>query len=176
MSALDHPVALAAFIFVLGVGSWCAPSPSNADAWTDHEVALGRLCWNESGSRADCIAIVEARGRYSVEALRRMHPRALGDERSDARRWIAGLDASMQRPAHWPEELVPWETRGLARWTKILETVRATLRGELSVCSERPHVWGSRTLDADRLARIHARGGREVCQGTQNAFVRFGAR
>lgn len=169
-----HPLYVAVVAFLLAAAESCHIQPSHADAWTAQEVALGQLCWNEgSTSRSDCIAIVQARGSYSLERLRSAHRRALNPNRTDDRRWIAGLNAAGTMPPHWPESRVPWQ-RGSALWTEILTTVRATLAGSLSVCDERPQVWGSRTLDADRLARIHARGGREVCRGTRNAFVRFG--
>lgn len=155
----------------------CLATAHAEDAWTEHEILLGRLAVNEATGRvADTIAIVEARGHYSDDELREMHPRALAPVRVDGRRWIAGLDGSMARPDGWPEARVPWETVGRERWRAVLVLVRATLRGERSVCASRPSVWGSRTLDAERLRRIYARGGREVCMGTLNAFVIFGGR
>lgn len=145
-----------------------------AQEWSEQEVLLARLAINEATGRvADTIAITQARAHASVDDLRRMHPRALAPVRTDARRWIADLDGDAHRPEHWPEARYPWD-RWRPLWIRTLTTVRATLRGEMSVCSESPQAWGSRHLDAERLARIYARGGREVCTGTLNAFVRFG--
>lgn len=171
---MNHPLTYALATFLVGLAMQC--NPVEAQEYTDHEVALGKLCWNEaSTNRNDCIAIVEARGRLSLTELQAMHRRALAPVRTDGRRWIAGLSGDVgAMPDGWPEDRVPWATRGVAMWSAVLETVRATLRGELSVCSEAAQAWGSRTLDADRLARIFARGGREVCRGTVNQFVRFG--
>jgi hypothetical protein len=165
---------LAGLVVLVAVLASLAVAEGQPQPWTDHDVALGKLCRPEgSSSRADCIAIVEARGHYDLATLRRMHPRALAETRTDSRRWIAGLSASMQRPDGWPEDRIPWDDRGRAMWTATLETVRETMAGRLSVCTEVAQVWGSRTLDAERLARIMARGGREVCSGTRNQFVRF---
>lgn len=171
-------LALATFVYGVVASEYgCGAPPAHADAWTDQEVALGKLCWNEaSTNRNDCIAIVEARGHLTLPELQAMHRRALAPVRTDGRRWIASLSGTMAPPQHWPEDRVPWNPRGLAMWSTVLETVRATLRGELSVCDVRAQVWGSRTLDAARLARIFARGGREVCHGTANQFVVFGGR
>jgi len=173
-----YPLGAAVLLFVLSLAESCN-HPAHADAWTAHEVALARLCVNEASTSArDCLAIVQARGGYDVETLRRMHPRALADVRpeTDSRRWIAGLDASMERPEHWPESDVPWESRGVAAWRRVLETVRAGLRGQ-SACSERPHVWGGRALDADHIQRRINQGFRVVdCGPTKNVFLRRGWR
>ena len=169
---MNHPLTYAALTFIVGLLAQC---DANADTWTDHEVALGRLCVNEgSSSVPDCIAIVESRGSRTVVELQAMHPRALAPVRTDGRRWIAGLSADLSRPDGWPEASVPWDTRGRAGWTRTLETVRGTLAGRLSVCTETPQTWGGRRVDAERLARHMARGAREVCSGTQNSFIRFG--
>lgn len=171
-----HPIHLAILTFVIGLTlDQCPPHrPAHADSWTDHEVALGRLCVNEaSASIPDCIAIVQARGSRTVDELRSMHPRALASVRTDGRRWIAGLSADLSRPDGWPEDAVPWETRGRAGWTRTLDAVRDTLAGRRSVCTEAPSVWGGRDVDADRIARHLARGAVEVCSGTRNAFLRY---
>jgi hypothetical protein len=167
------PLHLALFAFAVGVFAQCAPV--EADAYTEQEVALGKLCWNEaSTNRNDCIAIVESRGHLTLPELQAMHRRALAPVRTDGRRWISGLSADISRsPEHWPEDRVPWNPRGAAMWSTVLETVRATLRGELSVCSETPSVWGG-PMDRERIDRILARGGRVVCTGTRNVFLRFG--
>lgn len=169
-------VGLALVLVTLAMGDFGARAQPS-EPWTEHEVALGRLAVHEATWRErDTIAIVEARGHYSVETLRRMHPRALGEARERSRPWIHRLDATFAMPEEWPEDQIPWDSRGRALWQHTLETVRATLRRRRSVCIRRPDAWGSRTLDAARLARVYARGGREVCTGTSNAFVVFGGR
>ena len=167
------PLLLALLTFAWGVlCDQC--SPVHADAYTEHEVALGRLCVNEASAAInDCVAIVEARGSRSLDELRDMHPRALAAHRVDGRRWIAGLSATLERPDGWPEERVPWETRGRAGWERTLEAVRDTLAGRRSVCTSAPQFWGGPDVDADRIARHLARGAVVVCSGTRNVFLRY---
>lgn len=168
-----HPLPLAVLVFLVGLAAHEC-EPVHADAWTDHEVALARICVSEATwGEADCRAIVHARGRYDVATLRRMHPRALASVRTDARRWIAGLDASLTEPAGWPVA-VPWESRGRDAWVRVLGLVRESMRGP-GACSEAPHVWGGRAIDADRIARLEARGFVRVdCGVTRNVFLRRG--
>jgi hypothetical protein len=167
------PLLLALLTFAWGVTlDHCAPV--QADTWTEHEVALGRLCVNEaSSSLPDCVAIVEARGSRTVEQLRAMHPRALAPSRTDGRRWIAGLSADLSRPDGWPEHLVPWDTRGRAGWERTLDAVRDTLAGRRSQCTSAPSIWGGPVVDSDRIARHLARGAQVVCHGTRNVFLRY---
>lgn len=172
---IPPPPWVAAILLAVAVGAnQC--SAAHADVWTEQEILLGRLAVNEATGRvADTIAIVEARGHVSVDELRRMHPRALAPVRTDGRRWIAGLDSSMQRPDGWPEARVPWETSGRERWRAVLVLVRATLRGERSACVGRPgQVWGGRHIDADRIQRLIARGYVIVdCGATANVYLRI---
>jgi hypothetical protein len=138
------------------------------------EVALGQLAVNEgTWSTADAEAIAYARDGWSLARLRAAHRRALDPDRSDRRRWIAGLRGDGVQPAHWPATH-EWD-RYRERWLSVLAAVRRVRDGHApTFCTSRPQSWGGRTVDADRLARIYARGGREVCTGTRNAFIRFG--
>lgn len=167
-----HPLPLAVLMFVVGLAADMC-QPAHADGWTEHEVTLARICVNEASFRdSDCRAIVEARGRYDVATLRRMHPRALASHRTDARPWIAHLGATSEMPAGWPEDRVSWHERGLPAWTRILSTVRDTMRTG-GACEARPHVWGGRTLDAERISRLEARGYVRVdCGSTSNVYLR----
>jgi len=59
---------------VLIIAGFQPCSPVHAQDWTGHEVALAKLCANEATFREiDCVAITEARGRYTVIELRSMH-------------------------------------------------------------------------------------------------------
>lgn len=167
-----HPLPLAVLVFLVGFAADMC-QPAHADSWTEHEVMLARICVNEASFRdADCRAIVEARGRYDVATLRRMHPRALASSRTDARPWIAHLDASGAMPAGWPEARVSWQERGLPAWVRILSTVRETMRTG-GACDARPQVWGGRSIDAERIARLEARGYVRVdCGDTRNVYLR----
>ena len=74
--------------------------PVHAQEWTEHEVALAKLCANEATFRdVDCVAITEARGRYTVAELRSMHRRAFAVGRTDSRRWIETLNADATMPS-----------------------------------------------------------------------------
>ena len=162
---------------VLIVAGFQPCSPVHAQDWTEHEVTVAIIAVNEASFReADASAIAEARGRYSVDELRRMHPRATNPNRTDSRRWISDLSADAHQPNGWPSHLVSWDQIGRGMWLRTLRVVRETIAGRRSVCSERPSVWGSPRLDRARLDRILARGGRVVCRGTANSFIVFGGR
>jgi hypothetical protein len=168
-------LALAALTFLYGVtADQC--SPSHAQAYTEHEVAIAQLAVNEGSFReADIAAIAYARAPYSVEQLRTMHRRALAVGRTDSRRWIEHLDATLARPDGWPEHLVPWETRGRDGWERTLRTVHDVVSGRVVPCDVRPSTWGGRTLDATRIARMTANGWQLArCGATANAFLRRG--
>jgi len=152
--------------------------PVHAQDWTDREVALAKLCANEATFREiDCVAITEARGRYTVIELRSMHRRAFAVGRTDSRRWIETLNADATMPIGWPERLVPWESRGKALWLNTLRTVRATLRGERHACGgQTPSIWGGK-IDAAHIRRRIEQGWVVLaCPGAANTFMRRGSR
>lgn len=144
--------------------------------WTPLEVALGKIAVNEESFReAGASAIAQARGHYSLEQLQSMHRRALAVGRTDSRRWIEGLNADATMPEGWPEERVPWATRGRPAWLRTLAAIRATNAGEMSTCARRPQVWGG-TMDSAGIARLVARGARVVpCPGAANTYLEWGA-
>ena len=150
------------------------PGPTTVSpAWTEQEILLARLAINEAnGSEADTVAIVLARRGRTPEELRQMHPRALNPNRTDGRRWIAGLDAHMGEPEGWPADRMPW-SRGERIWMRTLVTVRETLRGGRSCAGGTPQIWGGRRLDSDHIARRLAAGFTIVeCGATANVFLR----
>ena len=168
-----HPIHIAVWTFIVGA-TMRACSPAYADGYTEHEVLLARLAVNEGSFRdSDVAAIAYARARYSPDELRAAHHRALATGRTDSRRWIEGLDASLRRPNGWPEHLVPWETRGRAGWERTLATVHRVVALRYEPCDSRPQVWGGRAIDRRHLDRRLAQGFREVrCDGaTANAFL-----
>ena len=168
-----HPMHIAVITFVIGA-TMRACSPAYADTYTEQEVLIARLAVNEGSFRpADVAAIAYARARYTPDELRAAHPRALAVGRTDSRRWIEGLDASLARPDGWPEHLVPWDGRGRAGWSQTLATVHDVVSGRVVPCDARPQVWGGRRVDARHLARRLSQGYREVrCDGaTANSFL-----
>lgn len=153
------------------------PGPTSVSpTWTEQEILLARLAINEANGReADTIAITLARRTRTPDELRQMHPRALNPERTDGRRWIAGLDAHMGEPAGWPADAMPW-SRGERIWMRTLVTVRETLRGE-HACSGGvvPSIWGGRRLDSRHIERRLEQGFTVVeCGATANMFLRRG--
>lgn len=153
-----------------------APEPVEAAAeapWTELEVEIARLAMNEAtGREADTIGITQARMHWSLERLRREHPRALAATGTGRRPWIAGLNAELTVPEGWDESAVPWE-RGRRVWLRTLQTVRRTMAGGLRCAGGRPQIWGGRTLDARHIQRRLSQGYRFVdCGPTLNAFMR----
>ncbi len=172
MTIFDHWIAP-----LLVLALVCVNDCASAQDWTEHEVTVARLAVNEATFRtADAAAIAEARGRYTVDELRAMHPRALAPVRTDSRRWIADLSADAHRPDGWPESLVPWETRGRLLWLSVLRTVRETIAGRRA-CSSRPSIWGGRRVDEAHIRRRLADGYEIVrCGQTGNVYMRRGGR
>lgn len=149
------------------------PLPSTAEA-------LARVCVAEAGwetSTGDCAAIVHLLVRRAERrelSTRRMaalySSRHFDRERTDARRWIVGLDARAERPAGWPARL-PWP-RYREDWLAALEHVRAALRGDVAdPCRGEADHWGA-PYGGD-LERATAAGWvRLDCGETRNAFWR----
>lgn len=175
MTFWDNQIAATLVVLAVFVNNCGAEAQANQSYdYTEHEVTLAKIACNEASFRvADTVAITQARGRYSVDELRRMHPRALASGRTDSRRWIETLSADAHRPDGWPEHLVPWETRGKLLWLTTLATVRATLRGERSCAGGQASVWGGRRIDAARIQRLIERGYEVVdCGPTLNSYLR----
>lgn len=172
------PFLLALLTFAWGVlADQCGP-PVFAQAYTEQEVLIARLAVNEGSFReADVAAVAYARALYSPAELRASHRRALAVGRTDSRRWIESLDASLARPDGWPGHLVPWETRGRIGWERTLRIVHGVVSGRVVPCNERPSTWGGRHVDAARIARMTANGWRVVrCGASANTFLRRGER
>lgn len=148
-------------------------SIQEGDAWLPLEVEIARLAIHEgSGREGDTIAITQARMGWSVERLRREHPRALSPVGRGNRPWIAGLNAELTRPAQWDEQRMPWE-RGRAIWLRTLRTVRATMEGVNRCPGGTPQIWGGRTLDHTHIERRLSQGYRVVdCGSTANVYLR----
>lgn len=177
MISHDHPLALACFIFVLGVASWCSPAPSNADAWTDDEVAIARLVVSEAsfGTSDDARVITwivahnaKRRGVSPAEYVATVHHRHV---RSSKRPWLAGLDASMAEPSGWPAT-VSWADRGAPGWSARLSEVRRALAEDDHGCDAAPVTWGGPSVDRERLEYLATRGYvPRRCGLTRNVFV-----
>ena len=176
-----HPIHVALVAFVLSAFEACHMSPSHADAWTADEVALARLVVSEASFRATDdvrpIAWIVAhgarrRGMTIAQYVATVHHR---HTRNAARPWLAGLDASMQQPAGWPDS-VSWADRGAPAWERRLEAVRAALEDDAHGCSAAPSTWGG-TIDLARIHRMEAAGWVRVhCGRTANFFLARGQR
>jgi hypothetical protein len=172
---VNHPLTYSILTLIVGLAMHC--QPVEADAYTEQEILIARVAVNESTwSESDVAAVAYARALYSPSELRASHRRALAVGRTDSRRWIESLDASLSMPAGWPEHLVPWETRGRAGWSRTLEIVHDVVSGRVVPCDARPSTWGGNRVDAARIARMTANGWRVVrCEGrTSNVFLRQG--
>ena len=144
--------------------------------YTEREVLIARLAVNEASWRiADAEAIAYARQTWTVDRLRAGHRRALATVRTDARRWIADLHPDGHEPDGWPTHL-DWDQHR-PRWLAVLEAVRRVLDGRVPAhCMSRPAVWGGPDVDQARIRIILTDGGRQVCTGTRNTFLRLGRR
>lgn len=174
----DRDNTLAWVVVAIGV-AWlinatCAEGQTAPD-YTEREVLVARLAVNEASWRLpDAEAIAYARATWTVDRLRAGHRRALAPVRTDARAWISDLHPDAHEPAGWPAHL-EWQGRHRDSWLAVLATVRRVLDGRVPAhCDTRPQTWGGRQVDQARIRTILTNGGREVCSGTRNAFLRFG--
>jgi len=149
-------------------------SIQEGDAWTPLEVAIAQLSIHEgSGRDTDTVAITSARGGWSLERLRREHPRALSATGHGTRPWIAGLNAELTRPEAWDESRMPWVGGGQRIWLRTLQNVRRTLEGQMRCPGGTPQIWGGRSLDHSHIERRLAQGFRVVdCGTTANVYLR----
>ena len=159
-----------------------ALAPSTASAHLDvarAELALARVCISEIGWEPgeECAAIhavivdrAERMGIPYMQALCAYASRSCSPGRTDARRWIAHLDASLERPDGWPASL-PW-SRYRERWAAALDLAGHVLGGRVtSPCELAPHHWGMpHGIDLER-ARL-AGWERVSCPGARNAYWR----
>lgn len=176
-----HPLHVALVAFCLAWAESCHVAPSHADAWTADEVAVARLTVSESSfANTDDARVItwivahqaRRRGVSIAQYVATVHHRHTRNER---RPWLAGLDASMQQPAGWPDS-VSWADRGAPAWTRRLEAVRAALADDSHGCSSAPSTWGG-TIDLARIHRMEAAGWVRVrCGRTANFFLARGGR
>ncbi len=145
------------------------------------ELALARLCVNESGLRAyrldDCAAIhavVTFRAEHIyrssyVEALHR-YSQGVTIEPSLRRPWITDLWPDGRDPAGWPAHL-PWTGRNARRWARTYQHAIDVFRGDIvAECRAgldpvTPHTWAADTVrPADLAAHV------VDCGATVNTF------
>ncbi len=178
MVDLIHPIHVAIVAFALTLAETCHHEPVHADDWTADEVAVAALTVSECGLRADCgdvrpISWIVAhnarrRGMTLAAYVATVHHR---HTRSTSRPWLAGLDATMQEPAGWPAS-VSWIERGAPAWAARLAAVRHALADDAHGCDGTPSVWGSPTVDLDRINRLETLGYRRlVCPRSLNVFM-----
>lgn len=143
----------------------------------DDQLALARVAVSEAGLLAtdDEVAAIGAVLRSRCErcriatVARQYSSRVFDLERRDSRAWVAFLDPSGRRPAHWPE-VASW-SRFRARWLAVYETAGRVVRGDLEHrCTETPRHWGG-PMDAARAARMGLV--RIDCGDTRNDFYRL---
>ena len=177
MDLVRSPLGVALLFFMV----CCGECSARSDAWTADEVALARLVVSEASfSATDDVRPIawivshgaRRRGMSIERYVATVHHRHTRNER---RPWLAGLDASMQQPAGWPES-VSWPERGAPAWTRRLEAVRAALADDAHGCSAPPSTWGG-TIDLARIHRMEAAGWVRVrCGRTANFFLARGQR
>lgn len=179
MTTSKHWIMVGALIAVIGLEG--ARTSSVAAQRDDDAVILARICVSEAGwdSGDDCTAIhqviagiAEREGMSWRAAARAASPRLA--ECTVSRRWLCGLDARGEQPAHWPS-LVSW-SRYRDDWLSTVARARRILDGEIvSRCTEAPRVWGS-VEDHIRAAR-EGRILRSIdCGRTRNRFSVRGTR
>jgi len=148
--------------------------------YTDDEVAAARHCLSEaSGVRTDDCRVITW---ISLHAARRegvsvasfigstYHRHTRG---SGPRPWLAGMNGRLTMPAGWPNDQIPWDTRGRAAWVEVLEFVRRVLRGQEGhgCVNATPVTWGG-TMDDDGVAEWVRRGYRVLsCGHTANRII-----
>ncbi len=129
----------------------------------DGAVRLAQVCVHEVSFRTsdDCAAIyavIDAKARAAgvpfAQYILRHNARTFDPARTGARQWIPHLDESGNAPAHWPEALVPWVTRGRVLWAARLDEARDLLAGRRRHrCTRIPWTWGGE-MDRERAARL----------------------
>lgn len=168
-------VNIAAFIGM--VVALVALLPPAVEANRPSEIlGLARICVSESGwdSPHDCEGILsvlrsrsERTGMTLNQAMRAYSKRVFDRSRTDARRWIADLHLSAQKPDGWPDHL-PWDGGYKESWMMMLEFAEDLLGSSNLRCSA--HHWGDRYGDKERALRA---GWTEVdCGETKNMFWR----
>lgn len=150
-------------------------------------VALARIAVSESGwdGKRDRAAIwhvlsrrAERHGMRLTSMARAYSSRVFDTERTDARRWIASLDARHAlrtggAPEHFPERL-PWRIYR-SRWSSILAQADAFLRDHVrDPCGDQaPDHWGMSLPGSIDYRRATSAGWERVdCGDTHNAFWR----
>lgn len=108
-------------------------------------------------------------GMTVAEWIGHAHHRHTRAGRTDGNRWIATLDASLQRPVGWPEDAIPWDTskRGREAWERRLQEAAAWQAGEIPlVCpAAYPRTWGGPYVDRCLLLRQILKGTHFVVAG-----------
>ncbi len=167
------------FGLMLAVGALWSAVIARGQLATADEIAIVRLCASEASIRDsdDCRVIASIvryqagrRGMSPARYVARYHHR---HTQSRSRPWLGELDARLTMPPSWPDDRVPWATRGRPAMLRLLDVVRAE---DGHGCDRQPVTWGG-TVDRERIARMTASGWRVVqCGRTVNTFLARGER
>lgn len=148
----------------------------------DAGLLLARIAVSEAGFNdsddGEAIALMSMRqardrGMELVAFLRARYKRALAPASARRNRpWLAGLTRSLDAPPLWPHANQPWTARR-GQWRDLLTRMDRVAAGRSKLTCI-AHVWGGPEVDAKRIARILANGGRIVsCGRTRNIFLRL---
>ena len=141
-------------------------------------LALAKICVSEAGFQVttnDCALIYQAiktRSRthqITLGMMRSYSPAVFNEQRTDARRWIAYLNASFTEPEHWSETvIVPWGARREA-WKAVYEYAGNLIRTRpANPCDVRIDHWGAKGFKREE----HLEAGWTIvqCGTTKNEF------
>lgn len=134
---------LAVYALVLSGRAGASSSPLAAEDCA--RIGIGEAGWDPAtGDAAAITHLLQRRADRQGLSLRRMarlYSSSHFDEGRTHRRWVVGLTTEARRPPGWPSGL-PWRGGYRELWLRMLEHVRAVLRGEVpDPCPGADH-WG----------------------------------
>lgn len=152
-------------------------------ARVDPQTAISRVCASEiglTGEHEECAAIhavlrgrAERAGISLVSMARAYSSRVFELDRTDARRWVAHLDARGREPLGWPD-VASW-SHHRPRWLALHDAAGAILRGEIEHgCEGDLDHWGMSLEGSIDMRRAERAGWtRVVCpESYRNAYWR----
>jgi hypothetical protein len=165
---------------VLALVNGLVAEGQDAPVMSEDERAIVVLCASEASIRiTDDCRVIAAIVRYQAER-RHLSPAAYvaryhhRHTRSATRPWLGEVDARLTMPPSWPDDRVPWATRGRPGLLRLLDVVRA--EGDHG-CDGFPVTWGG-SVDRARITRMTLSGNYRVvrCGTTVNTFLARGRR